>query len=247
MHVKSVPYLYVKAKVIVVDNLGREHNDTISGEVSLQVTNISTGCLCKYKIGENIMKKKLLIIITIFIFSLVLSSCAYKEFEDNLKSDMNNKEQNINDSNIEPGIDQDNNISNINDNDETIAHNEVPPIEDSSIYETGEKVTYTFGENTQEYTITKATEGDHIYDLDQNHFIDKTLIEDGKLKEGYKFIMLDVMVKNISQFSNESGELYVSELSLVKRDDSEEDRLYPPEVTYFKNPAKDSDTSYQIN
>lgn len=31
MHVKSVPYLYVKAKVIVVDNLGREHNDTISG------------------------------------------------------------------------------------------------------------------------------------------------------------------------------------------------------------------------
>lgn len=185
------------------------------------------------------MKKKLLIIITMFIFSLVLSSCAYKEFEDNLKSHMNNKEQNINDSN--GGIEQDNNISNINDNDETIAHNEVPPIEDSSIYETGEKVTYTFGENTQEYTITKATEGDHIYDLDQNHFIDKTLIEGGKLKEGYKFIMLDVMVKNISQFSNESGELYVSELSLVKRDDAEEDRLYPPEVTYFKNPAKDSD------
>lgn len=189
------------------------------------------------------MNKKILISIVIFAFSLLLSSCSYKEFEDKLKSDMNNKEQNIDVPNMEPGIVQDNNI---NPNDETEPHNEVPPIEDSSIYKVGEKVTYTFEENIQEYTITKVTEDDNISDLDQNHFIDKTLIEDGKLKEGYKFIMLDVMVKNISQFSDESGEdesgkLYVSALSLAKRDDAEEDKIFFPEVTYFKNPAKDSE------
>lgn len=35
VHVKNVPYLYISAKAIGVDNLGREYNDTIGGEVKL--------------------------------------------------------------------------------------------------------------------------------------------------------------------------------------------------------------------
>lgn len=188
------------------------------------------------------MKTNLFISFIILTFSLVLSSCGYKDFEDNLKADMDNQENKISNPNIEPEIDiQGNNINNSNADDETVPHNPVPPIEDSSIYEVGEKVTYTFGENIQEYTITKVTENDDISSLDQNNFLDKSLLENGTLKEGYKFIMLDVTVKNISQYSSDSEILNIDMLSLVNRGDIEEDRfnpLTPLEIPYFKNPAK---------
>lgn len=188
------------------------------------------------------MKTKLLISFIILTFSLVLSSCGYKDFEDNLKAEMDNQEIKISNPNMEPEIGiQGNNTNNSNADDETVPHNPVPPIEDSSIYEVGEKVTYTFGEDTQEYIITKVTENADISSLDQNNILDNSLLENGTLKEGYKFIMLDVTVKNISQFSDESEMLSVSWISPVKRGDAEEDRLWPPEVAYFKNPAKDPD------
>lgn len=126
------------------------------------------------------------IILIISISLLLLSACSYKEFEDSVRNKVNKKDDN----------EEYNNPASLSSND----NSNTPNAEEASYLSIGDTITYTFVDQSFQYTLHKVDVVDNIHDLglELQDFYQTDLIEEnGVVKDNYRFVAVDVTVKNI--------------------------------------------------
>lgn len=177
-------------------------------------------------------KTRKISIIFIYVLTVLLSACSYKEFEDSLRSKINR------------------------DGDEQyINHTSVPDSSPDSDEESGDKrlfsiddtITYTFDDQSVQYTLNQVHVLDNINDLnlDIDDFANQNPIsDDGAIEETYRFVAVDITVKNINYKGYDSEEddsiLLIESLAGFKSGIEDPNGPWTFESSYFsKHPPLD--------
>lgn len=144
---------------------------------------------------KRIRKTSILYMITL---TLLLSACSYKDFEDSLKSKLNNEEEEVY----------------VNPTTTSIPKKDAGEVEtdgetaDSGLFSIGDAIKYTYDgeeEPSYQYTLNQALLSDNINDLnlDKSDFTpnsnDTSLISDnGNIDEAYQLGTVDVTIRNLN-------------------------------------------------
>lgn len=161
-------------------------------------------------------------ILSLCMLTVLLSACSYKEFEDSMRSKINNKEE-----------EQYSNPSSVPDNSSESDEEALLSIGDTTTY------LYPEGQSVQ-YTLNQVHVLDNINDLNLNieDFADKNLIsDDGAIENTYRFVAVEVTVKNID-FEGHSLEendptLYIESLVGFKEGIEHPDGPFVLYASYF--------------
>lgn len=162
------------------------------------------------------LKPRKVSIIFLCMLTVLLSACSYKEFEDSMRSKINNK-----------GEEQYNNPSIIPDS--------ASESDEEALFSIGDTITYTFDDQSIQYTLNQVHVLDNINDLDLNidDFADKDLIAgDGVIEDTYRFVAVDVTVKNID-FEGDDSEV-------------DEPNLFIESLVGFKEGIEDPDGPFVL-
>lgn len=135
-------------------------------------------------------KTRKISILLLCVLAVLLSACSYKEFEDSMRSKINNEGD-------EPYI----NPSSVPDHSSES--------DEETLFSIGDTITETFDDQSVQYTLNQVHVLDNINDLNLNidDFADKNPIsDDGAIEETYRFVVVDVTVKNINYEGYDSEE-----------------------------------------
>lgn len=127
-------------------------------------------------------KTRKISILFLCVLTVLLSACSYKDFEDSLRGKINNE-----------GDEQYSNPSSV--------PNHSSESDEETLFSIGDTITETFDDQSVQYTLNQVYVLDNINDLnlDVNDFDNKNpILDDGAIEEGYRFVVVDVTVKNIN-------------------------------------------------